>query len=38
MIAMMSSFRVFEQMWVMTRCGPEDATISIAMFLYIDGV
>lgn len=37
MIAMMSSFQVFEQMWVMTRGGPEDATISIAMFLYIEG-
>jgi multiple sugar transport system permease protein len=36
-IAMMSSFQVFEQMWVMTRGGPEDATISIAMFLYIEG-
>jgi multiple sugar transport system permease protein len=34
---MMSSFQVFEQMWVMTRGGPEDATISIAMFLYIEG-
>ncbi len=37
MISMMSSFQVFEQMWVMTRGGPEDATISIAMFLYIEG-
>jgi multiple sugar transport system permease protein len=36
-IAMMSSFQVFEQMWVMTRGGPEDATISIAMFLYVEG-
>ena len=37
MISMMSSFQVFEQMWVMTEGGPEDATISIAMFLYIEG-
>lgn len=37
MISMMSSFQVFEQMWVMTQGGPEDATISIAMFLYIEG-
>lgn len=36
-ISMMSSFQVFEQMWVMTQGGPEDATISIAMFLYIEG-
>jgi len=36
-ISMMSSFQVFEQMWVMTKGGPEDATISIAMFLYIEG-
>lgn len=35
--AMMSSFQVFEQMWVMTRGGPNDATISVAMFLYIQG-
>ena len=32
-----SSFQVFEQMWVMTRGGPDDATISVAMFLYIQG-
>lgn len=37
MISMMSSFQVFEQMWVMTKGGPEDATISIAMFLYVEG-
>lgn len=37
MMAMMSSFQVFEQMWVMTRGGPNDATISVAMFLYIQG-
>jgi multiple sugar transport system permease protein len=36
-ISMMSSFQVFEQMWVMTQGGPEDATISIAMYLYIQG-
>jgi len=37
MMAMMSSFQVFEQMWVMTQGGPNDATISVAMFLYIQG-
>lgn len=37
MMAMMSSFQVFEQMWVMTKGGPNDATISVAMFLYIQG-
>ena len=36
-MAMMSSFQVFEQMWVMTKGGPNDATISAAMFLYIQG-
>ncbi len=36
-ISMMSSFQVFEQMWVMTDGGPEDSTISIAMYLYIQG-
>lgn len=35
--AVMSSLQVFEQMWVMTKGGPNDATISIAMFLYIQG-
>jgi multiple sugar transport system permease protein len=35
--AMMSSFQVFEQMWVMTQGGPDDATISVAMYLYIQG-
>jgi multiple sugar transport system permease protein len=35
--AMMSSFQVFEQMWVMTQGGPNDSTISVAMFLYIQG-
>ncbi|MGN6102631.1 MAG: carbohydrate ABC transporter permease [Devosia sp.] len=36
-MAMMSSFQVFEQMWVMTKGGPNDTTISVAMFLYIQG-
>jgi multiple sugar transport system permease protein len=36
-ISMMSSFQVFEQMWVMTNGGPEDSTISIVMYLYIQG-
>jgi multiple sugar transport system permease protein len=36
-ISMMSSFQVFEQMWVMTQGGPEDATISVAMYLYVQG-
>jgi multiple sugar transport system permease protein len=36
-ISMMSSFQVFEQMWVMTRGGPEDSTISVVMYLYIQG-
>lgn len=35
--SMMSSFQVFEQMWVMTKGGPNDSTISVAMFLYIQG-
>ncbi|HMN31607.1 MAG TPA: hypothetical protein PKE45_25895, partial [Caldilineaceae bacterium] len=35
--AIMSSFQVFEQMWVMTKGGPQDSTISIAMFLYQQG-
>jgi multiple sugar transport system permease protein len=35
--AMMSSFQVFEQMWVMTQGGPNDSTISMAMYLYIQG-
>lgn len=35
--ALMSSFQVFEQMWVMTKGGPEDATISVAMYLYVQG-
>ena len=35
--AIMSSFQVFEQMWVMTKGGPLDSTISIAMFLYQQG-
>jgi multiple sugar transport system permease protein len=36
-MAVTSSFQVFEQMWVMTKGGPNDATISVAMFLYIQG-
>jgi len=35
--AMMSSFQVFEQMWVMTQGGPNDSTISVAMYLYVQG-
>jgi len=35
--AIISSFQVFEQMFVMTKGGPEDSTISIAMFLYQQG-
>jgi multiple sugar transport system permease protein len=35
--AIMSSFQVFEQMWVMTKGGPMNSTISIAMFLYKQG-
>jgi multiple sugar transport system permease protein len=35
--AIMSSFQVFEQMWVMTQGGPMDSTISICMFLYNQG-
>lgn len=37
MMAMMSSFQVFEQMWIMTQGGPNDSTISVAMFLYVQG-
>jgi len=32
-----SSFQVFEQMYIMTQGGPQDSTISIAMFLYQQG-
>ena len=32
-----SSFQVFEQMYIMTQGGPQDATISLAMFLYQQG-
>jgi multiple sugar transport system permease protein len=35
--AIISSFQVFEQMYVMTEGGPQDSTISIAMFLYRQG-
>jgi multiple sugar transport system permease protein len=33
-LSVISSFQVFEQMWVMTQGGPENSTISIAMYLY----
>jgi multiple sugar transport system permease protein len=36
-MAMMSSFQVFEQMWVMTQGGPNDSTVSVAMYLYVQG-
>ena len=32
-----ASFQVFEQMYIMTQGGPQDSTISIAMFLYQQG-
>jgi multiple sugar transport system permease protein len=32
-----ASFQVFEQMYIMTEGGPQDSTISIAMFLYEQG-
>ena len=35
--AIIASFQVFEQMYVMTEGGPQDSTISIAMFLYQQG-
>ncbi len=35
--AIMASFQVFEQMWVMTQGGPIDSTISICIFLYNQG-
>lgn len=35
--SIMSSFQVFEQMFVMTEGGPLNSTISIAMFLYSRG-
>lgn len=35
--AIISSFQVFEQMYIMTEGGPQDSTISIAMFLYQQG-
>lgn len=35
--SIISSLQVFEQMFVMTQGGPSDSTISIAMFLYIQG-
>jgi multiple sugar transport system permease protein len=35
--AIIASFQVFEQMYIMTEGGPQDSTISIAMFLYQQG-
>ncbi|MBV7335146.1 sugar ABC transporter permease [Chloroflexi bacterium TSY] len=35
--AIMSSLAVFEQMYILTEGGPQDSTISIAMFLYQQG-
>jgi multiple sugar transport system permease protein len=35
--SIISSLQVFEQMFVMTKGGPSDSTISIAMFLYQQG-
>lgn len=36
-ISVTSSLSVFEQMYIMTEGGPQDATISISMFLYQQG-
>lgn len=36
-ISISSSLAVFEQMYIMTRGGPRDSTISISMFLYQQG-
>lgn len=36
-IAITSSLSVFEQMYIMTKGGPQDSTISISMFLYQQG-
>lgn len=36
-ISITSSLSVFEQMYIMTKGGPQDATISISMFLYQQG-
>lgn len=36
-ISITSSFAVFEQMYIMTEGGPQDATISITMYLYQQG-
>jgi multiple sugar transport system permease protein len=36
-ISIMWSLAVFEQMYVMTQGGPQDATISISMYLYQQG-
>jgi multiple sugar transport system permease protein len=36
-ISITSSLAVFEQMYIMTKGGPQDATISISMYLYQQG-
>ncbi|HLB75947.1 MAG TPA: sugar ABC transporter permease [Candidatus Dormibacteraeota bacterium] len=36
-MGLISSFQVFEQMYVMTQGGPMDSTLSIAMILYQNG-
>ena len=35
--AIISSLQVFEQMFIMTKGGPTNSTISVAMFLYQQG-
>lgn len=35
-LEIMSSLQVFEQMWVLTNGGPDDSTISMAMYLYLE--
>ena len=35
-LEIISSMQVFEQMWVLTNGGPQDSTISVAMYLYIE--
>lgn len=34
-LEIMSSLQVFEQMWVLTNGGPDNSTISMAMYLYL---
>lgn len=36
-ISITSSLAVFEQMYIMTKGGPQDATISVSMYLYQQG-